>query len=107
MKKVGKIASLDADTSRTAKVLSSLRLASTGKLPGGTVVQDVRRTLCDRSGLRLVRRRTDVGPAVPPFNLVDQQDAAAVDLVLLPLTRTIHVDCVVDDPHVPGFVRHH
>ena len=52
----------------------------------------------------LVRRRADVRPAVPPFDAVDQQDPAAVDLVFLALPRPVHVDCVIDDPHLPRLV---
>ena len=60
--------------------------------------------LGDRRGLRILRRRSDERPAVAPFDAVDQQDPAAVDLVLLPLARPVHVDRVIDDPHLPGLV---
>ena len=45
-----------------------------------------------------------MGPAVAPLDLVDQQDPPAVDLVLLVLSRSVHVDRVIDDPRVPRFV---
>ena len=44
-------------------------------------------------------------PAIPPFDAVDQQDPAAVDLVFLALPRLVHVDCVIDDPHLPRLVH--
>src|SRR5690242_13338525 len=55
--------------------------------------------------LRILRGSADVRPAVLPFDLVDQQDPPAVDLVLLPLSRPVHVDCVIDHPHLPRLVR--
>ena len=50
----------------------------------------------NRRGLELVGRSADKRPAVAPFDAVDQQDPAAVDLVLLPLTRAVHVDRMID-----------
>ena len=45
-----------------------------------------------------------MGPAVAPFDAVDKQDPAAVDLVFLTLARAVHVDRVIDDPVLPGRV---
>src|SRR6476469_1286662 len=43
-------------------------------------------------------------PPVLPLDLVDHQDAAAVDLVLLALTGAVHVNRVINDPLVAGLV---
>ena len=43
-------------------------------------------------------------PAVAPLDLVDQQHAAAVDLVLLPLPGPVYVDCMIDDPGVASLI---
>ena len=59
-----------------------------------------------RRGLRFLRRSPDERPAVAPLDPVDQQDSAAVDLVLLALARAVHVDRMVDDPRLPGLVGH-
>src|SRR5260221_1253245 len=55
---------------------------------------------------RFIRRCADAGPTILPLDLVDEQDPAAVDLVFLPLARSVYVDRVIDDPVLPGLVAH-
>ena len=87
-----------AATSTSACSRSSRCSARCSRADGSASVRVAGRTLGDRRGsaARLTAFRRTANPRA--IDAVDQQDPAAVDLVLLPLARAVHVDRMIDDP---------